>query len=82
MEVQGGGEPVLCLHWSVSKNCREHTTRHTANPTQVTRLGPSLFQLKEIESRDIILFLKDLFEKIIVLSVTAYGFKICKLCRH
>jgi hypothetical protein len=31
--------------------------------------------LKEIESRDIIIFLKDLLEKIIVLSFMAYGFK-------
>jgi hypothetical protein len=27
-------------------------------------------------------FLKDLFEKVIVLGFTAYGFKICILCHH
>ncbi len=37
--------------------------------------------IKEIESRDIILF-QGFFEKVIVLSFTAYGFKICILCNH
>ncbi len=46
-------------------------------------LAPGLKNvLKEIESRDIKLFLKDLFDKIIILSFTAYGFKIYMLCRH
>jgi hypothetical protein len=39
-------------------------------------------RVKEIESRDIILFLQDLFDNITVLSFNAYGFKICMLCRH
>jgi hypothetical protein len=42
----------------------------------------SISPFKEIESRDIILFLKDLFEKIIVLSFTACGCKIGIFCHH
>jgi hypothetical protein len=72
-----------CLYKGLDLECGEGRTAKVWALTFCQRGGQTK---REISYRDRTTryntFLKDLFEKVIVLSFTAYGLKICILCRH